>query len=72
MTGDVIINTELNIDDILELEDQQQDFQAVYLMCYINHDSHSLVDARQKISRHWCDAMPSDDANSLILDMDMS
>ena len=26
MTGDVIINTEVNIDEILELENQQQDF----------------------------------------------
>ena len=26
MTGDAIINTEVNIDEILELENQQQDF----------------------------------------------
>ena len=37
MTGDVLINTEVNIDEVLELENQQQDFQAVCLVCSINH-----------------------------------
>ena len=37
MTRDVIINTEVNIDEVLELENQQQDFQAVCLVCSINH-----------------------------------
>ena len=31
MTGDVIINAEVSIDEVLELEEQQQDFQAVCL-----------------------------------------
>ena len=33
----IIINTEVNIDEVLELENQQQDFQAVCLVCSINH-----------------------------------
>ena len=37
MTEDVIINTEVNIDEVLELKNQQQNFQAVCLVCSINH-----------------------------------
>ena len=37
MTEDVLINTEVNIDEVLELENQQQDFQAVCLVLSINH-----------------------------------
>ena len=35
MTRDVIINTKVNIDEVLELENQQQDVQAVCLVCSI-------------------------------------
>ena len=37
MTGNAIINTEVNIDEVLELDNQQQDFLAVCLVCSINH-----------------------------------
>ena len=37
MTGGVIINTEVSIDEVLELEDLQQDFQVVCLVCSIKH-----------------------------------
>ena len=37
MTGDAIINTEMSIDEVLEPDDQQQDFQAVCLVFSINH-----------------------------------
>ena len=36
MTRDVIINTKVNIDEVLELENQQHDVQAVCLVSSIN------------------------------------
>ena len=74
MTGDVIINTEVNIDEILELENQQQVFKAVCLVCSINHritESCQCQTIKNQSTLIRCDAMPSDDTNSRIL-MDMS
>ena len=53
MTGGVIINTEVNIDEVLELENQQQQFQAVCLVCSINHRiTSTITQTIKKISRH--------------------
>ena len=52
MPGDVIINTDVNTDEVLELEDKQHKLQAVCLVCSTtlpNHIALSVLDYQRSI-----------------------
>ena len=58
MTWDALINIEVNIDEVLELEDKQLEFQAIYLVCstiLLNHMALSVPDNQKSIDidGHW-------------------